>query len=52
MKDEIQYLENLKNKYYNEILKNLENNKKIEEMILRVEEQLKSFDNKKLSKSS
>ncbi len=52
MKDEIQYLENLKNKYYNEIRKNLENNKKIEEMILRVEEQLKSFDNKKLSKSS
>ena len=47
MKDQIQNLENLKNKYYSEIQKNLENNKKLEEMILRIEEQIKSFYSEK-----
>ena len=53
MEDNIIKLEDLKNKYYNEIRKNFETNKKLEEMILRVEKQLKLIQtDKKLSKSS
>ena len=53
MEDNIIKLEDLKNKYYNEIRKNFETNKKLEKMILRVEKQLKLIQtNKKLSKSS
>ena len=53
MEDNIIKLEDLKNKYYNEIRKNFETNKKLEKMILRVEKQLKLIQtDKKLSKSS
>ena len=52
MNDKSKELENLKNKYYNEIQKNLENNKKLEEMILRVEKQLKLIQIDKESSQS